>query len=370
MKVALVHDHLVQDGGAERVLSALQAVYPDAPTYVLFHDRKRANPEFLDKDIRTSFLQKIPGGVSHYQWLLPLMPAAVERLDLSDYDVVLSSSSGFSKGIITRPGTLHLCYCHTPTRYLWSDTHSYLDDLRRGPLVKAAVHTVLPRLRLWDQAAAHRVDKFIANSETVAKRITKYYRRTSDVIHPPVELARFTVSHKPGSYYLIGGRVVHYKRFDLAVEAFSRLGIPLKVFGEGPALEELRERAAPNVEFLGRVNDDEKAYLYRDCIAFLHPQEEDFGITAIEAMAAGRPVIAYPVGGALETVVPGVTGEFMREQSWEALADAVLDFKPEKYDSNKIREHVEQFSTDNFQKKIRSYVDARWQEYQGGGSSE
>ncbi len=357
MNVALVHDHLVQDGGAERVLLALQELFPSAPTYTLFHDRERANPAFLRKDIRTSFLQKIPFGVKHYQWFLPLMPSAVERLNLAPYDVVISSSSGFAKGVLTRPDALHLCYCHTPTRYLWSDTHSYLADLRRGRLIKAGVQALLPNLRLWDRLAADRVDKFIANSKTVAGRIKKYYRRDSHVIHPPVDTHRFSVSGKPGNYFLIGGRVAHYKRFDVAVETFSRLGIPLKVYGEGPALDMVRKLAKRNVEFLGRVTEEEKTALYRDCIAFLNPQEEDFGITVIEAMASGRPVIAYAAGGATETVVPGVTGEFIDEQSWESLGDVILKFKPEQYDPQKIRAHAEQFSVNRFKERIQSFVE-------------
>jgi len=363
MKIALVHDHLVQDGGAERVLAALQGLYPDSPTYVLFHDRERANPVFNGKDIRTSFLQRIPLGVKHYQWFLPLMPAAVERLDLTGYDVVISSSSGFAKGVLTKPGTVHICYCHTPTRYLWSDTHSYLADLRRGRLVKAAVHALLPRLRLWDRVAADRVDQFIANSRTVRDRIRKYYRRDAAVIYPPVEVSKFAVADRPGDYYLIGGRVAHYKRFDVAVDTFSRLGIPLKVYGVGPALDGLRARARKHVEFLGRVSDEEKAELHRNCIAFLHPQEEDFGITAVETMAAGRPVIAFPRGGATETVIPGLSGEFIDEQSWESLGDVVLRFKPERYDPQAIRRHAEQFSTGRFQEAMRAFVLEQYRAY-------
>jgi len=360
MKIALVHDHLVQDGGAEKVLAALQSLYPQAPTFVLFHDEERANPAFLKKDIRTSWLQKIPGGVEHYQWFLPFMPHAVETMDLSGYDVVISSSSGFAKGVITPEHALHLCYCHTPTRYLWSDTHSYLADLKRGPIVKAAVRSLLPRLRLWDKAAADRVDIFIANSRAVAKRIEKYYRRPSEVIYPPVELEKFSVSNRPGTYYLIGGRATHYKRFDIAVDAFSRLGIPLKVFGAGPALDNLQRRAKPCVEFVGAVSDKEKSDLYRNCIAFINPQEEDFGITAVEAMASGRPVIAYAGGGALETVVPGVTGELIDEQNWETLGDRLLDFKPQNFDPLIIRRHAENFSTEKFQKNISDLVNREY----------
>jgi glycosyltransferase involved in cell wall biosynthesis len=362
MKIALVHDHLVQDGGAERVLTALQSLYPEAPTYVLFHDKEKANPAFAKKDIRTSFLQKIPGGVAHYQWFLPFMPHAVESLDLSAYDIVISSSSGFSKGVITGEHAVHVCYCHTPTRYLWSDTHTYLADLKRGRLVKSVVRALLPRLRLWDKTAADRVDHFIANSQAVSKRIAKYYRRASDVIYPPVEIEKFSVSQKPGEYYLIGGRVAHYKRFDIAVDTFSRLGLPLKVFGTGPALDALRRRAKSSVEFVGAVNDAEKAELFKNCIAFLNPQEEDFGITAVEAMACGRPVIAYGAGGALETVLPGVTGEFIDEQNWETLGDKILDFKPEHYDAATIRAHAERFSTENFQRNIKDFVAKRMDE--------
>jgi len=357
MKIALVHDHLVQDGGAERVLSALQNLYPQAPTFVLFHDKERANPAFAGKDIRTSWLQKIPGAVEHYQWFLPFMPHAVEALDLSGYDVVLSSSSGFSKGVITGEHTLHLCYCHTPTRYLWSDTHSYLADLKRGRLTKSVVRSLLPRLRLWDKAAADRVDGFIANSNAVAKRIQKYYRRDSTIIHPPVELEKFSVNNKPGSYFLIGGRAAHYKRFDIAIDAFSRLGLPLKVFGDGPAMDSLKRRAKPCVEFVGAVSDAEKAELFRDCIAFINPQEEDFGITAVEAMASGRPVIAYAAGGALETVIPGVTGELIDEQNWETLGDRLLGFEAGSYDPMSIRAHAEKFSTAIFHRKISDLVD-------------
>lgn len=363
MKIALVHDHLVQDGGAEKVLAAFQELYPQAPTYVLFHDKEKANPAFLGKDIRTSWLQKIPGGLERYQWLLPLMPRAVESLDLGGYDLVLTSSSGLAKGVITGEHTVHICYCHTPTRYLWADTHSYLSDLRQGRLVKSALRALLPRLRLWDKAAADRVDVFIANSHAVARRIKKYYRREAEVIHPPVELEKFSVSAKPGSYFLIGGRAAHYKRFDIAVEACFRLGIPLKVFGDGPAMAPLRRRAKNNIEFLGQVDDTQKAALYRDCIAFLNPQEEDFGITAVEAMACGRPVIAYAAGGALETVVPGISGELIDEQDWETLGDRLLDFKPEKYDPMTIRRHAENFSTAKFHEKISEFVQKKYAEF-------
>lgn len=364
MKIALVHEHLAQDGGAEKVLKVFQDIYPEAPTYTLVYDKKMANPVFLGKDIRTSFLQKIPLGVKKYKWLLLLMPTAVEGYDLSEYDVVLSSASAFAKGVITLPKTVHICYCHSPTRYLWSDTHSYVGELPFSRVIKKIIPYYLSRLRMWDRLAADRVDFFVANSKNVQKRIEKYYQRKSTVILPPVETTQFDVSDKIGNYYLIGGRLVAYKRYDLAIKAFSKLGIPLKVFGEGPELSKLRENAKSNIEFLGKVTPDQLKDLYRRCLAFLHPQEEDFGITPVEAMASGRPVIAFGAGGALETVIDGQTGVFFDDQEWEALADAVIRFKPENYDSAAIKKHAFEFDTVKFQEKIRNYVEQSFNNYQ------
>lgn len=360
MKVALVHDHLVQDGGAEKVLLALQEVFPGAPTYTLLYDRKRVSTEFASKDIRTSFLQDVPFAMKKYQWMLPLMPAATEAHDLSKYDVVISSSSAFAKGIITRPGTVHVCYCHTPTRYLWSDTHSYVQELKAPKLLKLGLPMLLNKLRVWDRLSADRVDRFIANSATVAGRIRKYYERPSDVIYPPVETERFSISDAPGKYFLAGGRLVSYKRFDLVIHAFNRTGLPLKIFGDGPLAAEYRKIARSNIEFAGKVDDASKAELYRNAIAFIHPQEEDFGITALESMASGRPVIAYRKGGALETVLEGVTGEFFDDQEWEELATAVIRFDASKYDPRIIRAHAEAFDVKTFKRRIAAYVAEAW----------
>lgn len=358
MKIALVHDYLIQDGGAERVLQAFQDVWPDAPTYVLLYDPKRFGTTMGDRDVRTSFLQKVPFSRTRYKYLMPLMPAATESYDLSGFDVVLSSTSAFAKGVITRPETTHVCYCHTPTRYLWSDAHSYVNEMALPFPVRAAMPGVLSAIRTWDRLAADRVDRFIANSATVQDRIRKYYHRNSDVIHPPVETKRFTPSRTIDGYYVAGGRLVAYKRFDVIVRAFNKLGIPLKIFGEGPEFRELRRMAKPNVEFLGRVSERDKADLYARAIAYLHPQEEDFGITPVEAMASGRPVIAYGKGGATETVVDGVTGSFIREQSWEELANEIIRFKPEDYDPVTIRRHAENFDVERFKKSIKGYVEA------------
>lgn len=363
MKVALVHEHLAQDGGAERVVQVLQEIFPKAPLYTLVYDRDRAHAAFRGKDIRTSFLQKFPFAVRHYQWYLTMMPTAVESYELEQYDVVVSSSSAFAKGIITRPETLHICYLHSPTRYLWSDTHRYVQELSYNAVIKKVLPYVLNRIRVWDRSAADRVDHFIANSKIVQKRITKYYQRTSDVIYPPVDISRFRKSDTVENYYVTGGRLVAYKRFDIAVQAFNKLGIPLKIFGTGPELRRLRAMAKRNIEFLGRVSDDELPELYGRAIAFLNPQEEDFGITAIEAMASGRPVIAYRAGGATETVLPGKTGIFFEDQMWESLADAVIRFKPESYDPDTIIQHANEFSTEHFQEAISTYIHRAYESF-------
>lgn len=364
MKVALVHDHLTQSGGAERVLEAMQAIWPTAPTFTLLYDQRAVGSSFGHRDIRPSFLQKIPLSLKKPRWLLPLMPTATESYDLSEFDVVVSSTSAFSKGIIQPADALHICYCHTPTRYLWSDTHSYVEELRVPGLIKKLLPPLLTQLRSWDKIAADRVDFFVANSETVRRRIKKYYGRESDVIHPPADINEFVISDNPKEYYLIGGRLVAYKRYDLVVEAFNKTGLPLKIFGTGPLEADLKRKAAKNIQFLGRVSNDERARLFQDAIAFLHPQEEDFGITPVESMAAGRPVIAYRRGGALETVVDGVTGVFFDRQEWEELADTVLNFDHTKYDPKKIREHAEKFSLKIFHEQLHEYVNQKWEEHQ------
>ena len=364
MRLALVHDHLIQAGGAEKVLKVFQEMWPDSPTYTLLYDKNKMSNEFGGRDIRTSFLSRLPFALKKYQWYLPLMPAATEHYDLSDHNMILSSTSAFSKGVITHPGSLHICYCHTPTRYLWSDTQEYVENLNLPGIVKKVLPAYLSRLRMWDKQAADRVDLFIANSETVRRRIKKYYGRDSEVIHPPVETSRFSISQDPKTYYLIGGRLVAYKRYDIAVDAFTKLGIPLKVYGSGPAEADLKKRAGSNVEFVGRVSDQERDKLYQNCIAFLHPHEEDFGITQVEAMACGRPVIALRRGGSIEAVEDHVTGEFIEEQSWEELADRVIHFDQRRYDPEKIRAHALQFDTEQFKKKLKTFVEDKWQKHE------
>jgi len=360
--IALVHDYLSQDGGAEKVLEVLQDIWPLAPTFVLFADFKRI-PRFKGKDIRTSFLQKAPLIKSKFQWYLPLMATATESYDLSPFDIVISDTSAFAKGVLTRHDALHLCYCHTPTRYLWSDTHSYIEELRVPRFIKSALPLFLSLLRIWDRQAANRVDVFIANSQTVQARIKKYYGRDSIVIPPPVDTDRFFISDKPKTFFLTGGRLVAYKRYDLVIEACNRTGLPLKIFGTGPVEASLRRQAKKNIEFVGRVSMEEQANLYANAKAFIHPQEEDFGITPIESMASGRPVIAYNKGGATETVIEGLSGELFDEQSWEELADHLIRFDEQRYDSQKIRAHALTYSKEMFEKRLQEYVKQSWKEF-------
>ena len=368
MKVALVHDHLAQEGGAEKVLEVLHEMFPQAPIYTLIYDRDRLSKHYRAKDIRTSFLQKLPLGVKKYQWYLPLMPFATESYDLSQYDLVISNSSAFAKGVITSPETLHICYCHTPTRYLWTDTHSYVAELKYPQFVKKFIPKVLSRIRIWDRLAADRPDAFVANSRTVQERIKKYYRRNSEVVYPPVELSRFKPKEKPGGeYFLAGGRLVPYKRFDLTIKAFNRLGMTLKIFGIGPDFERLKKMARKNIEFLGYVSNEERSQLYQGARAFINPQVEDFGITSIEAMASGTPVIAYAHSGALETVVEDVTGHFFHEQRWEEIADKVIRLKDEHFDPIRIHQHAQRFGENSFKQRLENFINQKMEEFKLGG---
>jgi glycosyltransferase involved in cell wall biosynthesis len=357
MKVALVHDYLNQYGGAERVLEAFGQIFPKASIYTLLYDKKRTGLAFERRQIYTSFLQKVPLVKSHHRPFLMLMPLAVEQFDLSQYDLVLSDSASYAKGVITSPQTLHICYCHTPIRYAWDDSHKYIEEFGYSGLIKRVIPFFMNYIRLWDEQAAQRVDRFIANSQFVARRIKKYYHRDSVVINPPVKTNLFYVAHNPGNYFLMVGRFLPYKRFDLAVEAFNQLGWPLKIVGDGPERKKLQEKAKENIEFVGLVSDDKLKDYYAHCQAFIFPQEEDFGITAVEAMASGRPVIAYQGGGALEIVQPGVTGLFFKEQTPGHLIEVLRKFNPDNFDSKVIRERAMEFDQERFKEKIKEFID-------------
>lgn len=356
MRIALVHDYLMQDGGAERTVLALHRLFPDAPIFTLFYDQSRVHPDFKKAHIIPSFLNRFPFAPQKYQWYLPLMPHATESIDLTGYDVILSSSSSMIKGIIAPPGSIHICYCHNPTRFLWQERHGYVNDLPQPGIVKRLLPFYLHHLRQWDILAADRPDVMLTNSKTSQERIRRFYRREAKVIFPPVDTHLIQASGDHKGYWLIGGRLVGYKRFDLAVTAFARLNLPLKVFGIGPEEKRLRALAGPKTEFVGAVDEQTKFALYKDAIGFLYPHVEDFGITAIEAMAAGKPVIAYGKGGITETVVEGKTGTFFHVQSWEAIANAVLRFDPKQFSHTEIRAHAEQFSQQQFADAIQQAI--------------
>ena len=356
IRVALVHDYLNQYGGAERVLEQLHALWPDAPVYASMYDRGRMPAAYRAWDIRTTFMQALPGVTRNHQAYLPVYPVAFARLDLRGYDVVISSSSAFAKNVHPAPGALHVCYCHSPMRFAWN----YRDYARRERLGRAAgalLWPVVRSVRLWDAAGTRRVDHLIANSRAVAERIARYYGREATVIHPPVDTAAIPpASGDPDDFYLLLTRLVPYKRLDVVVEAFTRLGLPLRVAGEGRDRAALERLAGPTVTFLGRVSDEEKARLYRRCRATLFPAEDDFGIAQVEAQAAGRPVIAYRAGGALETVVEGVTGVFFDEQTPEAVIDAVRRLAARRFDPAAIVAHARSFDAAVFRRKLGDFV--------------
>jgi len=363
MKIALVHDFLTQLGGAEKVLEVLHEIYPEAPVYTLVYDDMATNGVFKNWNIKTSYLQNLPFGIKKYKYYLLLMPSAIESFNLDDYDVVLTSSSAYAKGVVVKPNSLSICYCHTPTRYLWSDAHTYVQELGQGKLLKKFLPIPLNYLRMWDKLAAERVDKFIANSNYVAKRIKKYYGRESEIIFPPTDTEKFKISPELDKYFLVISRLRPYKKVELVMQAFYKLGIPLKIIGVGSEKqdkERVKRFIKPNIELLGYVSEEEKIRYLSRCQALVHPQEEDFGITVIEAMASGRPVIAYKSGGALETVIEGVTGKFFNEQTWESLADTIIKFKSEDFDPLKIREHSLKFSKEIFKNKIKNFIEKSW----------
>lgn len=356
LKVALVHYWLVASRGGEKVLEAMCRIFPQADIFTHVYNPKAVSETIRSHGVRTTFIQKLPWARKLYQKYLPLMPMALEQLDLSGYDLVISSESGPAKGVLTGPDTLHLCYCHTPMRYLWDLYHEYRAGA--GFLTRLAMSAGFSRLRLWDQASAQRVDGFAVNSKNVAKRVKKLYKRNSRVIYPPVATKDFRPAPERGDHYLFVGQLVGYKRADLAVEAFSRLGKKLIVVGEGKELKRLRKIAGETVTFLGRQSFEVIREQYSRCRALIFPANEDFGIVPVEAMASGAPVIAFGKGGALETVVEGKTGLFFPEQSVESLIHAVERFeeREREFDPQVLREHAAAFDETVFMRAFSDFV--------------
>ncbi len=362
MKIALVHDWLPFMGGAERVLSNFVELYPDAPVYTLICNHSKMEEPLKSANIITSYLQK-KKECSNHRKLFPFMPTAIESFNLNEYDMVLSSSSSVAKAVISHPDSVHVCYCHSPMRYAWEFSYEYAGRMSgRSKLVQKILSYFLTFIRMWDYSSAARVDYFIANSENVAKRIRKHYKRDAVVIHPPVRCKLFNISDVDEDYFLCVSRFQEYKRVDIAIEACNRLGLKLKVVGSGPEYKKLKAMAGPTVEFLGRVPDEEVKKLYANCRAFLFPGEEDFGITPLEAMASGRPVIAYGKGGALETVIEGKTGVFFKEQTADSMVDALERFEKMSFDKQVLRQHAESFDEEVFKAKIKAFVEAKYKE--------
>lgn len=365
MKVALAHDFLNQFGGGERVLKIFSEIFPDATIFTLFFDNEKLGKEFDKSKVVVSSLQKHKFLAKRYRYLLPFFPQAVEKFDLSEFDVVISSSNSFVKGVITKPETLHICYCHAPTRYLWDWNKEYFKEQKLSKFKKTFVLPMLSYLRIWDRASAERVDYWIANSENTKKRIEKYYQKKAIVIPPPVDIAKFKISEQKEEFFLIVSRLSGYKRVELAVKAFNENGLPLVIIGSGPELENLKCEANPNIKFLGFQEDKVIIDYYSRARAFIFTcWDEDFGLTPLEAMASGKPVIAPAKGGTLETVTEK-TGVFFTEPTKDSLNSAIQYFikTEENFNAKEIREHAEKFDTTIFKEKIKNFVKEKTREH-------
>ncbi|MBI4231841.1 glycosyltransferase [Candidatus Peregrinibacteria bacterium] len=364
-KIALVFDWMTNPGGAEKVNLVLHKMFPQAPIFTSIFNAK-AFPEFDSAAINTSFIQNLPFAKTKHQLYLSLMPYAYELFDLSNFDIVISSSHSCAKGIITKPETLHICYCHSPMRYAWDNWHSYIREYKMNALLKRFAKKRMHKLRIWDRLSAERVDYFIANSQTTKRRIAKYYKHQSSIIHPMIKHQNYEIANSTKGYFLAVGRLIPYKKFDLIVETFNQIGLPLKIAGTGIMEQELRRQAKGNIEFLGYVPESMLKKLYSECEALIFPQVEDFGITTIEAMASGRPVIAFRAGGALDTVIEDQTGIFFDKQTSLHLKAAIEKYQENKDDfiPEKIRAHAANFSQKNFEDTFTKYLKEKWTDWQ------
>lgn len=356
-KIAIVHDWLSGMRGGEKALEVFCELYPDAHLFTLVHQKGSVSQTIERMNITTSYLQQLPGGLKYYRHYLPLYPAAIKSLNLSGYDLIISSSHAAAKAVTVPPGAFHICYCYTPMRYIWDQYEQYFGKGKASLPVRLAMKGIRGYLREWDVRSSQHVDRFVAISINVKERIQRIYGRDSVVIYPPVDLRRFAASYENKGYYLVVSALMPYKRIDLAVQAFATLGRPLVVVGTGTELEKLKAMAKPNIVFKGWARDDELPGYYANCRALIFPGVEDFGIVPLEAMASGKPVIAFAEGGALETVVEGRTGVFFRQQTPESLMDAVKRLDGIQFSPEWIREHTLSFDRSVFKEAIREYVE-------------
>jgi glycosyltransferase involved in cell wall biosynthesis len=353
-RVALVHDFLLDLRGAERVFAALCDMYPDADLFTAVYDERGTEGRFAHRTVNTSFLQRLRPTARTFRALLPLYPYAMEALDFRGYDLVVSSSSAWAHGVLVDAEAVHVCYCHNPFRYAWNEREETLR--RHSPVVRAGLGVVFQRWRQWDWIAAQRVDRYVANSHTTARRVRRCFQREAEVVHPPVELDRFRVGSEPGDEYVVLSELVPHKRIDLAIEAFNRLGRKLLVVGDGPDWRRLKRLAGPTIRFAGRVSDEQAAALLECAPALVITATEEFGIAAVEAQAAGRPVIALAEGGVRETVIDQETGLFYEEPSSEALAEVVAQFDPAAFDPAACRANAERFDVGHFRHGLRAVI--------------
>jgi len=362
MKIAIVHDWLTGMRGGEKVLEVLCELYPDATLVTLLHNKGKLSPVIEKMNIKTSFIDKLPMKEKKYRNYLPLFPMAIELIDFSEFDLIISTSHCVAKGAKPGKNGLHICYCHTPMRYVWEMYDEYFGKDKAGLMTRTAMSIFAPQLRKWDVRTSGRVHYYIANSYNVARRIKQYYNRQADVIHPPVDTSLFQISDKNEDYFLIVSALVPYKKVEIAVEAFNEIGRRLVIVGSGPESEKLKLIAKDNIEFLGWQGDDELAKIYAGCLALIFPGVEDFGIVPLEAMACGKPVIAFGKGGALETVInegANTTGIFFYEQTADSLIKAIADFEKTNFDPLTIRTHAVKFDRVLFKEKIKNYIEEK-----------
>ncbi len=355
MRVAVVHDYFIQLGGAEKVTEEIVRMMPGSALFSTVALPSQMPKGLVDQQVHTSWMQHLPELKKWYRAYFPLYPFAVQSLDLSDFDLIISSSSGYAKGVRTRPDAVHVCYCHTPMRWVWSfDDYSARENM--GNFKRRALGRMMSPLRHWDLKASRQPDYYVANSRNVANRIKLIYGRSSQVIHPPIDLSRFQPSREQGDYYLVLARLVSYKRIDIAVEACTRLGRQLVVIGEGPDRARLQELAGPTVRFLGRLSDSEVEHYASRCRALLFPGEEDFGMAPLEIAAAGRPTIAYRAGGAVETIIEGKTGAFFDQQDPVDVMRAIEEFEQKDWPSHVLSRHAKGFSSEVFQNSFKQFL--------------